>query len=648
MTYRSRRFSLALSGSLRQYVAAGLCFVWPVSSMSAQQVSIEPVRPSAPVLWRPYLAPEVPPVRLANSGRLGDLVRAGKLYLTAQDAIALALENNVDIEVARYSPILSAWRVERAQAGGALPGVPSAASQTLSVANGQGVLGSQAAAGVSAGGANGPTRSTANATISQIGPTTQTLDPSFQEATTFSHRSLPQQNSVLSLTSVLIQNQRIYTGSVQEGFLSGGAVTATYNNHHLSENAPSDVLNPSVAPNLAVSFQHNLLQGFGVAVNARNITVAKINLQTSDLNFKTQVIGTIVNVLNAYYSLIADYEDLKAKTRALEVAQRFSDDTKKQLEIGTLVEIDLTRAESQVASGQQNLVNSQTNLRQHDLQLKNLISRNGVADPVLVSAQIVPVDRIVVPNNEDLPPLRDLVEKALANRSDLAAEKANVTTAEVLSLGTRNGVLPTLVAFGSESQAGLAGTPRPVVTGKVVETADPYFAGGIGNALGQVFRHNFPTESIGVGFGTQLGNRQAQADYGIDQLQLRQTQLTAQKDLKQAQVDVLNSVVALRQAMARYDAAVKNRILAQQLLDAEQKKFTLGASTPYNVIQQQRDLVAAQSTEISTLVTYSNARISLDQTLGTTLETNHISIADARSGKVAQPSSVPAVLPSRP
>jgi outer membrane protein len=648
MTHRSHGISRGLSGKLRQYIAVGLCFVWPISLASAQEASIEPVRPSAPVLWRPYLAPEVPPVRLSNSGRLANLVRAGKLYLTAQDAIALALENNVDIEVARYNPITLAWRVERAEAGGALPGVTSGASQAVSVASGQGVLGSQSAVGVGGNGGNGTGRGTANATVSQIGPITQTLDPSFQEATTFSHRTIPQPNLVQSSIPVLIDNQRIYNGSLQEGFLSGGSVSVTYNNHYLNENSPTDLLNPSVAPNVSVQFEHSLLRGFGVAVNARNITVAKINLQTSDLNFKTQVIGTVVNVLNAYYALVADYEDLKAKTSALEVAQRFYEDTKKQVEIGSLVEIEVTRAESQVAAGQQNLVNSQTNLRQHELQLKNLISRSGAADPLLASSQIVPLDRIVLPDSDDLPPLKDLVRTALANRSDLAAEKASVTTAEVLALGSRNGILPSLVAFGGESQAGLAGTPHTVAAGPFIETPDPYFIGGIGNALGQVFRRNFPSENVGVFFQAPLGNRQAQTDQGIDQLQLRQTQLTTQKDLKQAEVDISNSVIALRQARARYDAAVRNRILQQQLLAAEQKKFSLGASTPYNVVQQQRDMAAAQSTEISALVTCSNARVSLDQTLGTTLETNHISIADARTGKVAQPSSLPAVLPSQP
>jgi outer membrane protein TolC len=617
---------------MNRVLATTLCGVCSWSLIRAQEPSIEPVKPALPAIVRPYLAPEIPPIRLANSGRFGDLIRAGMLYLTARDAIALALENNIDLEVARYSPLVSAWQLERAQAGGALPGVPSNASQAGSVASGQGILGSRAAAGVSTSAANNNGNGAGNATISQIGPITQTLDPSLQESSTFSHTTTPQADVVQSLLPNLISNTRVYTGAFQEGFLTGGAMNVSYSDHYLNENAPTDVLNPSSAPNLSFAFQHNLLQGFGVAVNARNITVAKMNLRISDLNFKTQVIGTVTNVLNLYYALVADYEDVRAKRSAVEAAQRFYEESQQRLQLGSLSPLDVTNAESQAASSQNDLVVSQTNFEQQQLQLKNALSRTGVMDPVLASVEIMPLDQIVIPEKDDLPPFKDLVAKALANRSDLEAERASIQTAEVSALGTKNGVLPSLQVFGAGSQAGLAGAPKTVTAGGTNQTANPYFIGGIGTGLSQVFRRDFPTERIGAFVQAPVFNRQAQADSGIDQLQLRQTQLTTQKDLNQVAVDLSNYVVALRQARARYAAAVQNRILQQQLLDAEQEKFGLGASTPYNVIQQQRDLAAAQSTEIAALAAYGNARIALDQTLGTTLETNRVSIGDARTG----------------
>src|SRR5258707_6426012 len=219
--------------TLRKWLSLALCCI---SVTWAQQASIEPVRPQAPFIVRPYTTPEIPPIRAGNPERLRALVRAGALYLTAQDAIALALENNVDLEVARYNPLISASQLQRAQAGGALPGVPSGASQAGTVASGQGVAGSQAAVGVSAGGGASSAGRSSNATITQVGPVTQTLDPAFQETTAFSHTSQPQPNATQSLTTVLVSNTKVFNASLQQGFLSGGSVTVNYTDHYLREN----------------------------------------------------------------------------------------------------------------------------------------------------------------------------------------------------------------------------------------------------------------------------------------------------------------------------------------------------------------------------------------------------------------------------
>jgi outer membrane protein len=633
---------------LRLLTRAVQCALCSITLLSAQEPSIDPVRPSALVAVRPYLAPQVPPIRIANSGRLGNLVRAGMLYLTVQDAIALALENNIDLEVARYNPILAEWQLERSQAGGALPGVPSSAAQAGNVANGQGVAGSQAAAGVSGGGNGNNGTSATNATVAQIGPIAQTLDPIVQESTVLSHQTAPQANETQTVLPELISNTRNSSFSYAQGFLIGGNVTVGYKDSYLSENAPTDVLNPSSAPSLSITFQQNLLRGFGVGVNARTIRVSQMNVKASELNFKTQVSNTVNQVLNLYYALSAGYEDIKAKTNAVEVAQKFYENSKLQQEAGTMARLDVTTAESQLASAQYDLVNSQTNLQQQELQLKNLLSRTGIADPTLASVEIVPLDRIAVPEADDLPPLKNLLETALANRSDLASERLGITGSEIAALGTRNGILPLLTGIAGESAAGLAGTPRVAVSSFGVETANPYFDGGIGTALGQALRRNFPTNRVAGIFQTPLRNDQAQADFAIDQLQLRQSQIQLNKDLNQVAVDISNYVVALRQARGRYRAAVQTRILQQQLLDGEQKKLAGGASTPFNVVQQERDLAAAQSAEIAVLVDFSNARVALDQTLGTTLETNHVSIGDARAGKVLRVSSSPAAATEQP
>ncbi len=636
-----------------------------------QQTSIAPVKPSRDVLIRPYLAPTIPPVRSGNSTRLSDLIRAGKLYLTAQDAIALALENNVDIETDRYNPLLAASSLKRSQAGGPLPGVPSGASQVSTVTSGQGVAGTQAAAGVNLGGGANSGRG-GNTTITQVGPVTPTLDPVFQSAEVFSHLSQPQSNSTQSQVENLISNKRQYSESIRTGYDLGGTVSLAFNNSYLNENSPVNFLNPSNSVSLQLSIQQNLLQGFGRAVNNRNITVAKANLHISDLSFETQVIATVVNVLNLYYGLVADYQDVKAKQSALDVAQRFYEDNKKQVQIGTMAPLDVTTAEAQVATSQQDLVISQTTIEQGQVSLKNALSRNGLADPMLRDVEIVPLDRIDVPEKDDIPPMKDLIAKAIANRPDLEVDRLNLINARTSALGTENGVLPQAGVLVGATDNGTSGTPQIVVLrgasglaapggtlptgifpcppgigqpGNFCSTAPQQLVGGVTNALGQMIRRNFPTERVAGFFDPTLRNRVAQADYGIEQLGLRQTELENKRTVNQVAVDVSNQSIGLQQARARYQAAVRSRVLQQQLLDAEQKKFALGASTSFLVVQQQRDLATAQSAEVAALVAFSNARIALDQTLGTVLKTNNISVSEAQSGRVNRQSALPPTLP---
>jgi outer membrane protein len=630
-------------------------------------------QPTGNIFLRDYSAPVVPPARLGNGARLRSLVQAGKLYLTAQDAIALALENNLDIESDRYNALLAQNSLRRAQAGGTLAGVPSASSQASSVTSGQGVAGSQQAAGINTSAANGSNGSS-NTTIRQIGSVTPALDPVFQDVQTYSHLSQPQSNLTLSGITNLIDNKRNYSESISTGFLTGGNATLTYTDAYLGENSPTNTLNPINTVSLGIKITQNFLNGFGVAVNSRNINIQKIAVKVNDLSFQTQVIGVVVNVLNYYYALVADYQDVRAKREALKVAQQFYADNKKQVEIGSMAPLDVTAAEAQAATSEQDLVASETTLAQQQVQLKSALSRNGLADPLLENVEVIPLDKIEVPDNDNLPSEKELITTALANRVDLASDKLNYQEAEISALGTKNGLLPTLQGQVSAQNQGLAGTGRivqfPGVSGivpgsalptgfipcpaaqggssKVCEVPPQQSLGNIGTALGQVFRRNVPSQSATVVFVPTLRNRQAQADDAIDRLDLRQTALQNQRTINQVAVDASNEAVALQQARAKYQAAAKNLELQQQLLQAEQRKFSLGASTSFLVVQQQRDLATAQSTEVAALVSYSNARVALDQTLGLTLKNNHVSLPEAQSGFVSKPSALPATLPAQP
>ena len=659
----------------RKLTAVGLCGILagPLG-WAQQQASIAPEAPAHNIFIRPYSAPTIPPVRSGNSMRMQELIRAGKLYLTAQDAIALALENNLDIETDRYNPLLEASSLKRTEAGGPLPGVPSGASQVSTVTSGQGVAGTQAAAGINTGG-NGGAGNGGNTTITQVGPVTPTLDPVIQSTQVFSHLSAPQANTTQSQVENLISSKRNYNESIRTGYSMGGTVSLAFSNSYLDENSPVEMLNPSNIVALQLSVQQNLLQGFGRAVNNRNITVAKANLHIGDLSFQTQVIGVVVNILNLYYGLVADYQDVKAKQSALDVAQKFFEDNKKQVQIGTMAPLDVTTAEAQVATSQQDLVISQTTLEQGQVSLKNAISRNGLTDPRLRDVEIIPLDRIDVPEKDDIPPMKDLITTAMANRADLEVDRLNVINAQTAALGTKNGVLPQAGVIVGATNNGTAGTPQIVPLrgasgivppggtlptgifpcpsgvggpGQLCSTAPEALVGGLGTALGQMIRRNYPSERIAGFITPKLRNRVAQADYGIEQLGLRQTELENQRTVNQVAVDVSNQSIGLQQARARYQAAVRNRILQQQLLDAEQKKFALGASTSFLVVQQQRDFATAQSAEVAALVAFSNARVALDQTLGTTLKSNNISVEEAQSGRLSRQSTLPTTLPTLP
>lgn len=686
------------SQPLLKSISIALCATLLGPLSWAQDQPLAPVKPSGSILVRPYKPAFIPPLPTSNSGRFTPLIRGGKLYLTVQDAIALALENNIDIEAARYNPLVDQWNLERDEGGGSLPGVPSGQTFTSSVASGQGVSGSQAAAGVSTSGSSQTNNNALGATISQIGPVTPPLDPVAQYQVGFQHRSLLSSDEVVAGLYNVVDNSRVYSATLSEGVITGGQVSLNYRESYLNENSPLDTPNPTYAPQISFTLQHNLLQGFGTAVNSRFITAAKATLKADDLNFKGEVISVIANVITLYYGLAADYQDARAKETALQVAQQFYENNQKEVQLGAMAPLDVTTAEAQVASSQQDLVVSQTNLEQQQVDLKNALSRNGLEDREIANVEIIPLDHIVVPEQDNLPPLKNLILTALQNRTDIAAQKITLSNAEISALGTKNALLPQLVALVTARAQGIAGpyklgmvpnalpvsnssgsttSTTPVSTssssgasaasgtsvslpagavacpsgtapGTLCFPPIGNYVGGINNALSQVFKLDFPNEQGGAYFQAPLRNRVAQADYGIDQLTLRQTALQNQQSLNQLVVDVSNGIVGVQQARVRYLSAVKSRVLEQQLLDAEQKKFSLGASTTFLVVQQQRDLATAQSAEIAALVAYSNARVALDQTLGTTLETNHVSIQEAVSGRVARPSSLPGTLPSEP
>jgi len=615
----------------------GVFLILCATATAQNSISIQPAGGWS--LLRPYRQRAVSPVNLSNSNRLEELIRAGKLYLSARDVVALAIENNLDIEVQRYGPFLQQEIIRRAKGGGFLRDVsmPIAAGPASVSATGvQNVTTLLTSVGTTSGGG----------VVSSIGPALPTLDPSLGATLVWGHSTFPVSNTFQTIVNAVQTNSQTYNVNYSQGFTSGTNFSLSFNNNVTNQNILTNVLNPSTSSTLDFTITQNLLQGFGIAVNNRNIRVAKNNMKISDLQFKEQLITTISGVLNVYWDLVAFNENVRVAQQALDAAQRLYEDNKKQVAIGTLAPIEVTRAEAEVATDKQNLLVAETNVLQQETILKSSLSKNGVASPSISEVRIVPLDQIAIPTKENLQPLPEMVDEAMKSRPEIQQNKINIDSQKINMAGTRNGLRPTLQAFAGLTNNGLSGQPQ--INAFTRGAPDPYFIGGYGTGLAQIFRRNFPSYSAGISLNIPLRNRAAQADYVTDQLSLRQSQLQLQKAENSIRVDVRNAAIGIEQARAGYEAAVKARILQQQTLDAEKKKYALGASTVYQVIQDQRDLATAQGNEVQAQATYVHAKIALDVALGRTLDANDVSISEAVKGRVSRQSVIPANLPTAP
>ncbi|HTD44240.1 MAG TPA: TolC family protein [Bryobacteraceae bacterium] len=613
---------------------------------SGQDNSREPQLESERPHWystltRPYEARTVPPVNVSNSSRLDSLVRAGTLYLSLSDAIALALENNLDIELERYEFSLAEADLLRAKAGAAIQGIPTGVQPGIPSGAGS-ILGS-ASSGLAS--VNSP--SPLGAGLS--------YDPTLTGTLNFGHTTNPQSNTVTTGTEALITANKTANFGISQAFPTGGSVSLAYNNIAQEQNSFRNTINPATTSALDLQVTQPLLQGFGLALNNRTIRIAKNNLKAADYVFRQQLLNTVANVVQLYWNLVASNQNVDVKKRALDVSQKLYDDNKKQVEIGTLAPIEIVRAEAQVASDQQALVAAQSAVQQQETVLKSALSRNGLASPTIAEVRIVATDPIRIPEVEAVEPMQDLVSRALDNRPDLAESRIQIDNAQIALKGTRNAMLPTLNAVGDVRSNALAGTQNTIfgpcgtnttlceVTPKgLVQSppiADPFFVGGYGSILGQLFGRNFPTYSIGLNLNIPLGNRAAQANLATATLNLRQNQLQVQRQVNQIRVDVQNAIIAVQQARAQYQAAVKQRVLEEQTVDADQKKLALGATTVFQVIQDQRDLATAAGNEVTAEAAYAAARVQIDLATGMTLQNNNVEFDEAKSGHVSKPPS---------
>jgi outer membrane protein len=686
---------------MKSFPALSYCFgallaIVPAAAQNAVRID----EPTGRVGWllHPYEARSVPPVNSANTTRLESLVHAGNLYLTAQDVIALAIENNIDIEVQRYGPLLAKEILRRAEGGGALRsvGMPVASGpqSVMSQASGLSVGGSSSSSssgfgstmgggfgggfggggsssasgsgagasfsgsssggsssgssggGFSAGGgSSGSGGSGANAgggVVTELGPAIPSFDPTVSVMGLYSHSTIPQSNTFLIGTSTFVEQMHNYQGQYTQNWDFGLSAQFSYMSEFNKVNSHDFDINPFTIGSVDVQLTQNLLQGFGPAVNDRNIRIQKNNMKISDLQFKLQVITTVAAVLNLYWDLVSFHDDLVARQQEVQTAQLQLDENKRQVSVGALPDIEVTRAEAQLYAGQSDLLTSQTSLLQQELILKNALSRNGVASPTLASVHIIPLDSIPPPRDEPLDATEDLIQQAISNRVEIAEARINLASDKLNLVGVKNSLKPTLQAFAELTNNGLTGDLTPL---GVQEKIGALLVGGYGNLLAQLARRDFPNYSAGLSLTIPLRNRAAQSDYVSSVLELRQNELTLQKSINQVRVDVESAVIGVEQARARYDAALKAKALEQQTLEADQKRFTVQTGTRFQVAQDQRDLAASSDILTQAMASYMHAQITLDQALGRTLDVNHISIEEAQSGRISRASALPANLP---
>lgn len=593
---------------------------------------------SFPVLWNPYLPQDIPEPMLTNSPRIDQLIQDGKLMLSLDDAISLALENNLNISVTRFVPWIFETQLLKAKSGG----IPQASSSQ------QVVLGTSPSV---------------------------SFDPVATADFGWSHANIPVNNPFTSgagttAIPLITQNTSFLNLGYTQGFHTGTELSVTFDTTRSSTNLTDVVFNPALTPVMTATLSQPLLNGFGLLPNTRYIIEAKNSIKVANSQFAQQVIATVTQTSNDYWELVYDRENVKVQEAAVGVSQKLYQDNKKQLEIGTMAPLDVLTAESQLATDQQNLIVAQTTRLQQETVLLNDITKNLLAKDV-AGIEIIPTTPISTPDLVENIALQDAVQEAWKKRPELYQADLNLKNAGIEVKATANSLLPSLNAYLQYTSQGLNGNrinttnvanefvpdpASPLVdsAGNVilVNGTTPAFAGlpvtattivpgGLGGSLANVFHNDFPTYALGLNLTLPLRNRSAQADSARAQLDERQQRVQYRQTENTIVLNVRNALIALQQDRAQVAAADKARTLAQQTLDAEQKKYQLGSSTSYNVVLRSRDLTAAQGTALRAQANLAEALVNFNQAMGRTLEVNHITVADALKGKLARDPLIP-------
>ncbi|MCU1297646.1 MAG: outer rane efflux protein [Acidobacteriaceae bacterium] len=616
-------------------------------------------RSQFPNIIAPYIPQHVPPPSLTNTPRINELFQNGKLMLSMDDAVALTLENNLDLVIARYNLNIADTDILRSKAGSNVLGVntgvvqntPGGGTGGLSGTVGSGAGGTSVAAGGIGTGTNGLVSSTLG-----IGSPITSFDPIIT-GTLEMDRAYSLSGSALNGQAVTNNNTGTADITYQQGFQWGTNMQVGFNNTHLTTSGPLTALSPEVASNFQFRLTQHLFQGFGFLPNQRFIRIAKNNREISDVAFRLQIITTVDQIENLYWNLVYAYENMKVQQEALAFAQRTLEDTKKQVQLGTLPPIQVASAQSTVSSDQQALTLARTNLELQELLMKNALSRN-LEDPVLAGAEVIPTSTIQLPEQEPVAPIQYLIYDAISHRAELAESRIDLTTRDMNNKSVRNAMLPTVDLFAFYGGSGLGGNLNANAsfcsgstnTGLCINRnriPSQFLSGpvGYGSTLTQLFDSTAPDKGLGVTLNIPLKNRTGQADQVRAELEYRQAQVRLQQLENQVRIEVRNAQFDVEQNRAAVDAAQAAVSFERQTLNADQQKLAVGVGTPTAVLQDESNLTTTESNLVSAMANYEKARVELDRATGLLLDHAGIVMADAERGQVSHMPSVPFVAP---
>src|SRR6266536_4904270 len=623
--------------SLFSKSVAWLLIALTATATGQKNASVSFAMPKSRNPFSAYSPIEIPEPQLTNSPLLSRLIRDGKLYLSLKDAIQLALENNLDLAIARYNLPIANTDILRTKAGGVFRGVNAGVVQGTpgggvggfgSGAPGAGAGGTTSGAGGAGAGASGLVQSTLGA-----GTAVSSYDPSITASVGAEHQTTPLANLQIFGVPSLQSNTGQATFGYTQAFPTGTNISFQFNSNRQATNSPDLILSPATSSMFRFSIQQQLLAGFGFGPNLRYLRIARNNKKISDIAFKDQVIATVTQIENIYWDLVSAYEQTQVNEQALAFAQQTLDNAGKQLQLEAIPAMDVMRAEAEVSKRDQELTVARTSLQLQETLMKNAITKS-LDDPAFESMPVIPTDQMQSVTIHESRPIQELIAEAHNNRPELSESDIDLVNRQISRRAARNALLPSLSLVGFYSWSGLAGPLNPVYNlGDNTSQVPSDFGGALRNA----FNNSSPDYYVGLNLNIPIRNRVAKADQYRSELEYRQAELRMEQLKKQVRIEVRNAQFALDQTGARVQAAGKARDLAQRTFEIMKKEQDLGAGSNYQTLSAQRDLALAELDLVSAMTVYEKAKVELDRATGSTLEHNGIEIQDAISGTLRSP-----------